>query len=454
MKTFLFRAGLPGLAFLAATGSAVVAQTPASPPPLRTPWTLEDVLAAALTQHPVIEAARARVDAARGSRRTVGALPNPIATYGVEDTSFPGQGLGTRLEPERSAYVTFPLEAFFQRRPRIDRADEGIRAAEAELATAERHTAREVARAFYRVALGQVAVVAAEENRSAVERLVEYLRARVAEGASPEADLIRAEVEREQTATEVTLADVDLVRARSDLQPFLGSPSPPLDTLRVTVGEPSLAGAPLAPLAPIEQFTQHGSLRPELVSARAKVGAARAAAAYERRLVIREAGASFGLKRTSGVNSMIAGLSVSLPIFDRNRGEIDRATAERVAAERELAWIERVVTAEVTGAYEVARRLSARVAELQRTFLSRAEESSRITLAAYQEGAATLLQALDASRTLAAARLSYSRAVFAQRESLFDLMVAAGYDSTTPIIGRLGMETASPDGTPRNGGQR
>lgn len=450
MKTFLFRAGLPGLAFLALTGSAVVAQTPASPPTLRTLWTLEDVLAAALTQHPVIEAARARVDAARGSRRTAGTLPNPIATYGVEDTSFPGQGPATRLEAERSAYVTFPLEALFQRQPRIDRADEGIRAAEAELATAERHTAREVARAFYRVALGQIAVVAAEENRSAVERLVEYLRVRVAEGASPEADLIRAEVERDQTATEVTLADVDLVRARSDLQPFLGSTSP-LDTLRVNVAEPSLASAPLAP---IEQFTQHGSLRPELVSARAKVGAARAAAAYERRLVIREAGASFGLKRTSGVNSMIAGLSVSVPILDRNQGEIDRATAEHIAAERELAWIERVVTAEVTGAYEVARRLSARVADLQRTFLSRAEESSRITLAAYQEGAATLLQVLDASRTLAAARLSYSRAVFAQRESLFELMVAAGYDPKTPIVGRLGTETASPDGTPRNRGQR
>jgi cobalt-zinc-cadmium efflux system outer membrane protein len=451
MSIFRFRAGLTVLAFLAATGSAVVAQTPAAPTTLRTSWTLEDALAAALTQHPVIEAARARVTAARGSRRTAGTLPNPIATYGVEDTSFPGQEPAPDLEAERSAYVTFPLEALFQRRPRIDRADEGVRAAEAELATAERHTAREVARAFYRVALAQVAVVAAEENRSAVERLVEYLRVRVAEGASPEADLIRAEVERDQTATEVTLADVDLVRARSDLQPFLGSPPPSLDTLRVTVAEPSLASAPLATL---EQFTRHGSLRPELVSARAKVGAAQAAVAYERRLVIREAGASFGLKRTNGVNSMIAGLSVSVPIFDRNRGEIDRATAEHLAAERELAWIERVVTAEVTGAYEVARRLSARVSDLQRTFLSRAEESSRITLAAYQEGGATLLQVLDATRTLAAARLSYSRAVFAQRESLFELMIAAGYDPKTPVITRLGTETASPVGTPGNGGLR
>ena len=183
------------------------------------------------------------MNAARGSRRTAGTLPNPIATYAVEDTPFPGQGRSIVLETERSAYVTFPLEALFQRGPRMDRADEGIRVAEAELLAAERHTAREVARAFYRVALAQVAVGAAEENRAAIERLVEYLRVRVGEGASPEADLIRADVERDQTATEVTLADVDLVRARADLQPFLGGPSPPLDSLRVTLAEPSLAGA-------------------------------------------------------------------------------------------------------------------------------------------------------------------------------------------------------------------
>ena len=86
------------------------------------------------------------------------------------------------------------------------------------------------------------------------------------------------------------------------------------------------------------------------------------------------------------------------------------------------------MAAEVSGAYEVARRLSAQLVALRGTFLSRADESSRLTLAAYQEGGATLLQALDASRTLASARLVYSRAHFAHRESLVDLKVAAGYD--------------------------
>ena len=425
MKTCLLRAWCVGLASLVASPLMVVAQTPGSPPAVRPEWTLEQVLRTAMEEHPLIQAARARVDAARGSRRTARTLPNPIATYSVEDGAFPGQDPVTRLDAERSAYITYPLESLFQRQPRIDSADQAINQAEADLVATERRVARDVARAFYRVALAQVTVVAAQESKSAIDRLVEYLRARVSLGASPEAELIRAEVERDQTTTEMTLAEIELVRARTELQPFLGALSRSLDALQVSVADPSTSATELPPL---DEFTRHSLLRPELVSARAKVAVAEAAVAHERRLVIREVGASFGIKRTGGINSMIAGVSLSVPLFDRNRGEVDRTTAERLAVERELAWIERIVATEVSGAYEVARRLSAQLAILQRTFLNRADESSRITLAAYQEGAATLLQALDASRTRAAARLVYSRAHFAQRESLFDLRLAAGYD--------------------------
>jgi len=63
---------------------------------------------------------------------------------------------------------------------------------------------------------------------------------------------------------------------------------------------------------------------------------------------------------------------------------------------------------------------------LRQTFLGRAAEVHRLTLGAYQEGGATLLQVLDATRMLADARLTYSRTLFAQRESLFRLALAIG----------------------------
>jgi outer membrane protein TolC len=73
--------------------------------------------------------------------------------------------------------------------------------------------------------------------------------------------------------------------------------------------------------------------------------------------------------------------------------------------------------------------LSSQLGAMQPAFLDRAEESRRIALGAYQEGAATLLQVLDATRTLTDARLTAARLSVATYESLFDLGLAAGDDA-------------------------
>jgi outer membrane protein TolC len=48
-----------------------------------------------------------------------------------------------------------------------------------------------------------------------------------------------------------------------------------------------------------------------------------------------------------------------------------------------------------------------------------------------------LLQVLDATRTVADARLTYARALFAQREALFDLALATGADPGTAAVDLL-----------------
>ena len=166
-------------------------------------------------------------------------------------------------------------------------------------------------------------------------------------------------------------------------------------------------------------------------------------------MVLRQLGASFGLKRTGGASSMVGGISFTLPLFDRNQGEIQRATGEHVTAELETKWMERAIASEVEAEYQVSERLGARVTSLQQTFLRRAEESRQIALSAYQEGATTLLQVLDASRALNEARLTYARVLAAANESLFDLGIAAGYDPKTAARLGRGSQPARADGGSR-----
>jgi cobalt-zinc-cadmium efflux system outer membrane protein len=435
---------------IAVIGTTVTAQTSPPSSATRHEWTFDEVLTAALAQHPLVQAARGRLTAAEGSRQSAATFPNPVATYWMENSRFPGQRPLVGIDREISAYATLPLEPFLQRRSRLALADGDVRAAQATVTSTEQQVALDAAHAFYRVALAQASLDAMRENRAAVEQLVGYLRTRVTQGASPEGELIRAEVERDRADTEVTLAEVDLVRAGAALRPFLGDRGPTPGALRVS--SPVAAGR--ASLAPLLDFTTHAShQRPELLSAHAKIDASVAAIAVERSLLVRQLGATFGVKRTAGTNAMVAGVSLTVPLFDRNRGEIQRATAERVAAEQELQWLERTIIGEVEGAYQAVEQLTTRVAAMQPTSLSRAEESQRITLAAYQEGAATLLQVLDASRALTDARLTGARLGVAANESLFELGVAAGYDARAAA--KLGRPASPADSGARpEGGAR
>lgn len=425
-------------AFVMCLAFGMLQATPASAQTIAPPreWTLDDVLKSALAQHPLVEAAQARITAAEGSRAAARTFPNPVGTVWMENANFPGQRAAPGVDRETAAYVTLPLEPLFQRKPRVRQADELVKAAGADLTGQRRDVAVEAAHAFYRLALAQVALDAADENRAALDQLVSYNRTRVNEGASAEIDLIRVQVELDRALTNVALARVDLARSWAGLRPFLGPAAGPAQAVasqvppvpRVVV--PAVSTAPAALSALSDLIARARENRPELLASRARVSAAEAETAFQRTLSIRQVGATFGFKRLNGGSTMIAGISVPIPVLDRNRGEIQRAASETIAAERELAWADRRVEAEVQGIYDAAQQLAVQTAGLQRSFLDRAADSHRITLAAYQEGATSLLQVLDASRTLADARLTYYRLILAQQQSVFDLALAAG---TEPI---------------------
>ena len=456
-RHLLRAASLPVLAALGnAIGSAPAhAQRPTPPSPggasdpiARDPdgapaWRVEDVLARAVAQSPLLDAARARVAAARGARRTAGTLPNPVFTYWSEGARFPGRPSDARFQPETQTYGTLPLEPLLSRGPRVRRADEDVRAAGADLARARQTVALDAARAFYRVAAAQVAVAATDDVRARLADLVTYTQARVREGRAAEADLIRTQVEVERLAADATLQRAELARARALLAPYLGpvgpgTPAGGADGPTVVVDEGGARGVgvgrPALPALPTLLATASAT-RPDVLAARARVARARADIASQRFLLVQQLGATFGSKRTLGTTSVIASVSVPLPLFDQNRGEVQRAAALRTAADDELAWAERQAAAEVRAAYDATQLLGAQVARMQGGFLGRAAESRQIALAAYREGAVTLLQVLDASRTLADVRQLYYRTLFAQRQSVFDLRVAAGLDPLGDPLG-------------------
>ncbi|HET9985873.1 MAG TPA: TolC family protein [Longimicrobiales bacterium] len=411
------------------------------------PLALRELLDSVRTHYPAVEAARARVRAARGARTSAGALANPVLAYGVENAPLPGR-VAPPMEREAMATVTLPLEAVYQRGPRVRRAAAEVRAAEADAAAAAQQAMLDAAHVYYRAALAQIGLEAARDLAAWLDTVVAYNRTRVNEGVAAEADLLRSELERDRAAAEATMQEADLARARADLASYFANvdPDTPVEAMipSVVVDDapltlpytPGLAGTPApADSAAVREAGAPVPGRPQVRAARERLAGASAAVTVERRLLLREIGAVVGTKRSAGTTSLVAGLSLPVPLFDQNRGETRRALAERDAAAFELAGVERNARAELAGAAEAARLLTARATALSTrgpdgipVYLARADEARRITLGAYREGAIPLLNVIDAARTWGEARMAYYQTLFAQHESTLMLLAAQGID--------------------------
>jgi cobalt-zinc-cadmium efflux system outer membrane protein len=422
-------------------GSAISQANAASAPAL----TLRALLASVRVDHPLVQAANSQVRAAVASRSTARTLPNPVFSVQTDQTpSFAG-GNAAGMERETMAMATLPLEFLYQRSPRVARANAEVRAAEADAMATRQRIALDASAAFYRTALAQVQVTTTLDLLRWLDTLVAYNRARVEEGVTAEVDLIRSELERDRLAAESSMQEAELAQARAALAAFVSEPRATVSP-SVTVEESPFrlpndtgAAAPSAQASAAAGPDPAIDARPDVRAARERLTASGAAIAGERSMFLRELGATIGTMRVGQMSSMIAGVSFPLPLFDQNRGEVRRAQAEREVAAFELLAQERTAGAELAGAFESARTLTAQAERLARRdslgFLARAEESRRIALGAYREGAVPLYQVIDAARSWAEARMTYYQTLFAQHQSVLMLAFAQGRDVFAFVAG-------------------
>jgi len=146
----------------------------------------------------------------------------------------------------------------------------------------------------------------------------------------------------------------------------------------------------------------------------------------------------FGLSATYAANgsgntnisppNLSIGLSFDLPIFNFERGEIEKAeadfTTQRLLREKAEATV--VSDVETAWAQFVAARQL--VERMQSTLLSRAQNARDIARVQYEKGAASLLDFLDAQRTYTATRAEYAQDLAAYWNAVALLEEAVGQD--------------------------
>lgn len=381
--------------------------------------TLADAVSQALTSHPQLTAAAARVSAAEGLRRQAGLAPNPRLILQSENTRFPGSPPFAIPEDHDSyAYLAQTIETGGKRSGRVALATENIRRGEFDLQLERRQIASRVSAAYWSAAGAVEYRDLLQDAVTSFDRTVQLHRDRVREGAAPEVDLLRIEVERDRLITLARSAAQDAERDRITLFREMGK----IDFPPITFAEDLERTQTVAALA-LDQVLEQ---RVEMKLARESVEQARANLRLQQSNAKPDPDVHLGYKRTAGTDTLYAAVQIPLPVRNRNQGQIEAAAAEVKVAESSVAATEALIRSEVESArrdYEARRKL---LEDTLRPMRDHADEVYRIVDAAYQEAGTDLLRLLDAERTQIDTESIYVHALSEFQESVVALETAQG----------------------------
>jgi cobalt-zinc-cadmium efflux system outer membrane protein len=346
------------------TGVSGSAQSPSGQAPLAGRFvdpanglSLEQAIARAIEQEPTLRAARSQVEVAQGGKIQAALKPNPSVSF--ERREEPG---GT--DNLTTVGVEWPLD-LFRRDGRIAVADREVATAQLAVADRERILAADV-RSRYGDVLATIRDLSLfDEVVAATQNQFELLRSRVEQGASPplERDLLDVELRRMQAERLLQTARTET--AVFELKRVLGMKADATLTVRDTfeaLVQREAAVAPLVrdPSTAVEHRADVREASARLDTAVAKIDRARSEGRFDVSLFgnymrmdtgfpQRGFAPDGGLERVRGqFNYWSAGAMVTIPVLNRNQGEVAVARAEqagaaaahdaaRLAAEAELA---------------------------------------------------------------------------------------------------------------------
>lgn len=363
-------------------------------PVLAEPITLETAIERAIASQPRLAAAEARVDAADARTRQANVGPNPQISLEVED--FAGSGPFRGLD---STQTTLALSQQLQ--------IGGQRSARRAVAASERDVAalallreridliRDVELAFAELEAATAQAVLARDNAAQAASLANTARILVSEGRDPPLRQLRAEAAlAESRAAEAETFSL-MLAAQRNLAVLIGSDDPELTTvpgapqLRERENDPVFIGID-------ERFAEA-----ERQVAAARVTLARTAATPDVTV-------SGGLRRFNDGRdtAFVAGVSLPIPIRDRNRGGIEAARADETAADYQVQRVRAEARRDRAQARMLVEAAETRLAALEGPGLAQAEEAVRLAQIGYNAGRFSLLELLDAQGALATARRS------------------------------------------------
>jgi cobalt-zinc-cadmium efflux system outer membrane protein len=356
------------------TGVGVISLTGAQPD------VESQVLATVLARHPQVRALRLELESARRLERGANLPHAPIVLLSPELTTG---GVGEQFLLQQP----LELNGARQARARIARAEYALVRAQAELELND--LLADALAAYHEYAYRAQIAAVAQEALQLAEQTREKIRLQVEVGARAGIDLIQADIERERVRQHAALRQAEAAAALERLRAALGGVSPDEVATADTRATPTPSLSPDTPLAVrIEQ---------------ARLQAAQAQAQQIRVEGIPDLGVQVRIERFRDARTRPAfGLSVSLPFLDYGaRQQQLRAQQQRAEAQQQRLLAARVrYEGERAAAQQRYEQARARAEAYQQRIMPQAEQLVQATQTGLEVGQISILQLLEAQRTV------------------------------------------------------
>jgi len=395
--------------------------------------TLEQAIAMLARANPDLAIKFQEIPKAEADILTAGLWGNPLVFAAADGVPY-----GDKYSPRRPGSNTynvsivqpFDVNGKIRARTRLAQANKQVLCAQYQ--DAVRLEAENLHAAYVDVLAARTTLGYLRTSVANFETLLKTAQDRVKKGAAPESELDTALIQRESTVNALEEAETRLRQAKRTLCVLIGIPAASADRVepRGTIHD----RVALAP--PADQLVGMAlANRPDLAATRLGVRSATANVELQRRERFPDVfalatpyafDANNGDPGARAVTSWGAGVFATVPLFNRNQGNIRRAERNVNQTQLEVSGLERQVAAEVENATLEYGSSRAAVERIERLILPRAEHRLEDLRRLYTEGQENLDVYLNAQRDYNDIIRQYRDGLIRHRRAMLTLNTAVG----------------------------
>ncbi len=363
--------------------------------------TLQQALAAALMNNPGLRAFSLEVRAQEAATLQAGLLPNPVIGADLQDV-----GVHEASQPQLNLTLSQLIEPSGKRSKRSE-----IASLSQDLALWDYEIKRAdlIARlfsAYIDILSMQQHVALTEETLRQAERVAGVVSERVKAGKVSPVEETKAHIVLASTRIDLARVQQELDLARKQLSSFWGSTTPLFTRAKGILG-------PVSAIPPLSELASRLSQTPDMARWSAEIAQRQAVVEMEKLKAAPDLTLIGGIRRydTSDESGFMMGLSMPLPLFNQNRGEIQAAHFRQAQAKAQQQAEQVRLHTVLAKAYQALSTAHGEVTALEGQVLPGAESTFEAVNEGYRLGKFNLLDLIDAQRTLFDARAQHLRAL-------------------------------------------